>query len=140
MKEQNVYDLIVEKLHDDNKIDELVSFNETNIIEKLQNNTYLVIQYNELYFKEKNILDKLNEKRDVLVGQRYDYYRFNYDKALKQGEIEKYYLPKDGQILKINEIIKRQQIRVDFFLLCAKQLEKQQWNMKSFLDATRIGL
>lgn len=140
MKEQNVYEKIIDDLNKEYNIEEIVSFNETNLNDKLQNNPYLVLHFNELYLKEKNILEKLEEKRDQIVGECFDHYRFNYDKQLKTSEIEKYYLVKDVKILKINEIIKRQNIRVQFFDICRKSLEKQQWSMKSFIDATKAGI
>lgn len=128
---------LLQKLKEEWNIEEEIQFNEFNIQEKLQKNVFVYSQYMEQYTKEKSALDKLIEMRDALIAKRYDYYRFEDDRQLQKPEIEKYYLPKDKQILKLNRIIRIQQYKVDFFNICCKALDKMGWNMKNFIEANR---
>jgi hypothetical protein len=130
-------DAVITQLMAEHPIEELVSFNETNIQEKIQNNAYLVVKYTELYLKEKNIYDKISVLRDKIVGERYDHYRYNFDKELDARIIERYYLPKDEKIIRVNKILQKQGWRVEFFQTAVDALKKLQWNMKIFLDSMK---
>jgi len=127
------------KLAEEYKLEELVKFSEFDIQEKLMENSWQITRFTELYEKENDKLNQILAVKDKIVGTRYDHYRFNADKELRQSEIEKYYLPKDETIIKVNDIIRKQQYRVNFFSMCIKALEKLQWNMKNFLDVSRRG-
>ncbi len=120
-------------------INDIVKFSEYNIADKLTENSWLITEYTKLYEKENDILNQIQEMKDSILCERYDHYRFNCDKELKQYEIEKYYLPKDEKVIKINGIIRKQQYRVNFFAMCIKALEKMYWNMKTFFDVSRKG-
>lgn len=126
---------LIAKLREEYDIEKIVEFNEFTIQSKLQNHSLVLIQYDELLEKAKFNYNKVVELRDKIVGQRYDYYRFESEKNLQKGEIEKYYLPRDEKILAINTHIERQKIIVDFFTICVKALGQQGWNMKHFLDS-----
>ena len=121
------------------KIDEIVKFSEFDIQDKLSENAWQIRKYIELFEKESDRLNQLLALKDKITGERYDHYRFKIDKELKQGEIEKYYLPKDDQIIRINKFIRKQQHRVSFFQMCVKALDKMQWNMKVFFDVGKRG-
>jgi hypothetical protein len=131
---------IWKELNDEYQIQNLVKFADYNIQDKLQESAYQIVRFKEFFLKEKNTLDQLNALKEKTIGEQYDYYRFNFDKELKQQEIQAYYLPKDTKILKINSLIRRQQWRVDFFELCVDALTRQSWSMKSWLESNRIGL
>jgi hypothetical protein len=75
----------------------------------------------------------------VLIGQRYDFYRFEYDKELQKPEIEKYYIPKDKMVVQMKNIMMKQKIRVDFFKVCVNGLKSSQWNMKTFSSNLQRG-
>lgn len=134
------YDKIIEKLKNEHPIEEEVSFNEFNLYEKLEKNAFLLVQYGEFLNKERAEYEYIEGLRDKLIGQRYDYYRFEYDKSLQKTEIEKYYLVKDEKIIKMNSILNKQKARVDFFEICVSALTKQGWNMKSYSENMRKGL
>jgi hypothetical protein len=133
-------DEVIEKLLTEHPIEEMVQFSEIDVREKLEKNEFLVVKYTELLHKEKDIFDKIIAMKEKVVGERYDYYRFNYPKELKSAEIEKFYLPKDNKILKINKLLRSQQWRVDFFETAVKALTRMGWNMKSYLQAMKIGI
>jgi len=138
MTEKTMDDVWME-LKEQFPIDEIVKFSEFNISEKLMENTWQLTKFTELYQKEAEELNRIMALKDKIIGMRYDFYRFNYDKELRQSEIEKYYLPKDEKIIKINKIIRQQQWRVEFFSMCVKAIDKVQWNMKNFNDNIKMG-
>lgn len=131
---------IVNELLEEHPIEELVSFNELNIKEATENNQFYTLKYKDLYLREKFKYEKLEEVLDAAIGKRYDFYRFDYHRNLKKPEIEKYYLPKDKIILNIKKHLVKQKVRMEFFEACWKGFEKQQWNIKNWLDANRVGL
>lgn len=140
----------MKKLHEDKEINEIlnelqkeynifdeVKFNEFDISEKLEKQSYLYLKYVDLKDKEYAILEEFKEMLEVLIGKQYDYYRFEIDKQLQRQEIEKYYLPKDEKIRKMKKIIRKQEARYKFFDACAKAIDKQGWAIKNFLDVHR---
>lgn len=133
-------DEVIAKLYKKHPIDEMVSFTECDLQEKLQENTFNVVKYTDLYQKELDIYEKMKIIKDRITGERYDHFRFNYNKELKLQEIEKYYLPKDIKIIKVDMLLRRQKWRVDFFAMCVDGFKKQQWNMKIFWESLKRGL
>ena len=131
---------ILEELMKEHPILDMVSFNELDLQEKLKENTFLTLKYQDLYNMEKMLYEELEEKLEILTGKRYDHYRFEEDKALTKAEIEKYYLPKDEWIKKTKKLLRNQKIRVEFFEMCYKGLKDVKWNMKLFSDNDRAGI
>jgi hypothetical protein len=131
---------IQEKLMEEHPILEMVSFNELDLQEKLKDNTFLTLKYQDLYNMEKMLYEEMEEKMEALMGKRYDHFRFEQDKALTKTEIEKYYLPKDKYIKKMRQVMRDQMIRVEFFKMCVSGLKDMKWNMKTFSDNERMGL
>lgn len=134
MKEE---DKIINKLKEEYPIEDLVSFNETDIHEKLKSNAFDILKYKDLYNKELAILEDLKIKYEKLLGKKYEHYRFNDEKGWTKPEIENYALHADSKIIHMKRIIWKQQICVRFFETCWKGLEKMQWNMKTFQDVMK---
>jgi hypothetical protein len=130
---------ILEELKMEHNIEELVSFNDINIQEKIKDNSFLVMKYKELWIKEKVALEELEDKLNILISSRYNHYRFEMDEKLTKQEIEKYYIPGDKKIIQMNKILRKQKVKVDFFEMAWKGLEKMQWNLKVFADGERRG-
>ena len=57
----SVEDKIIEELEKKFNINEEVSFNEYNLAEKLQNHSFVLLQYNQILLREKINLSKLEE-------------------------------------------------------------------------------
>lgn len=133
------YDTVIEALKKEFPIESLIQFSEFDIKEKIQNNAFLILNYKGLYHKEKNKLEQIGALRDKIIGERWDWYRFNSEKELKPNEIKDYYLPKDEKIIKVNKMYQQQQWRVDFFEACTEALINQGWRMKAFLEERRSG-
>jgi hypothetical protein len=131
---------IFRELKEEHPIDDLIKFDETDIQEKLQDNTFQIIKYKELYYKELDIYEDLERKLEALTGMRYKYYRFNQDEEWSKPEIEKYCLTADLKIIQMKKILKKQKVRVRFFELCYKAFEQQGWRMKTYTDRDRHGI
>lgn len=128
------YDKIVKKLKEDHPIDDMVKFNELNVHEKIQDNDWLIVKYRDLYHKELDKFERLNELLDKTMGERYEYYRFDCDKEWVKTEIENFALPKDEHVRKIKKLMQKQNIRVRFFKMCFRAFESRAWSMKNFLQ------
>ena len=140
ISESELKEKIVQELLEDHNITEMVKFNELNVQEKLEEVTFKIVKYRELYYAEKMKLDELEDKFERLCGKRYDHYRFNFDKELTKVEIEKYYLPKDEIVVQMKRIVRRQEVKTRFFEVCYKGFEKMQWSMKTFSENIRSGV
>ncbi len=138
MNYDNQFEETMKKLKEEYPIEKIVQFDEFNINEKIKENAFMVLNYKELYLKEKNELDRISALRDKIIGQRFDHYRFNFNKELKAIEIKEYYLPQDENVIKINRLYQKQQWRVDFFEMCVDVLVKQGWQIKAFLEEKKI--
>jgi len=131
---------IFEELKQQYPIDQLIKFDETDIQEKLQDNTFQIIKFKELYYKELDIYEDLERKLEALTGIRYKHYRFNQDEEWSKPEIEKYCLPADKKIIRMKKLLKKQGVRVRFFEMCYKAFEQQGWRMKTYTDRERHGI
>lgn len=140
MDANSEYDEVINELKAQWDVENLLGFNEMDIQEKLSVNSAKIWHFTELYNREKNDLDGIIELRDKLVCKRYEYYKTNADLLLKQSEIEKYYLPKDPEIIRMNNIVRKQKWRVEFYLGLKLALEKQGWNMMNFIKNVNNGL
>ena len=103
---------IVEELLKEHPIHEMVKFSELDITQKLEDNSFHIVKYKELYYKELAVLEGLEAKQEKLHGMRYKYYRFEDNEAWTKPEIEKYCLPSDPKIIQMKGIIAKQKARV----------------------------
>ena len=140
MNKKITRDTVIEQLNIEHPITDIITFDEATVRDKLERNTFDVLRYQELYFKEKENLDKIIALKNKTMGEQYDHYRFGFDKVLTPAEIKSYYLPKDEKLIKINRLERQQQWRVDFFEVCYKAINNMGWNMKSYLQALKGGL
>ena len=131
-------DKLIENLKEEYPIEEQVKFNQFCVSDKLQDNMKLKIKYQELYDHENYIHHKLKDKLDILICNRYDYYRFESDRNLTKTEIENYYLPADKKIRKVKNIIEKQEIRVKFFDICLKAINELYWRIKAYIDNEKV--
>jgi hypothetical protein len=139
-EEKRTYDQILEDLYKEHDIENLLSFCETDIQAKLFINSAKVYHYTEQYQKALNTYNTMCEFRDRLTGKLYNKYKHSNDALLTKAEIEKYYLPNDPELIKMNERIKKQKAYVDFYENVKKALEKQGWNFTTYLKTMTYGM
>ena len=94
------YTECMEQLKAEHNTDELLTFSEMDITDKLSKNSWLVMQYTELWQKEKNNLDKMNELKEQIIGGLYLKYKKEEPLMLKMTEFEKYYVPSSPDVMK----------------------------------------
>jgi hypothetical protein len=130
-------DKILNDLYAEYPLENEIEFNEFNIQEKIRSYGKLFIKYKDILIREKSALEHLLDLKSRLEGKLYDDYKFNNEKILTKQEIEKYYIPKHENIVKIKNLIDRQTIRLEFFDMAVKVIEKLSWNMKNFMEADK---
>ena len=128
---------IVEQLKKEHDIEELVSFSDIDIQERIKDNAFLIVRYRELYNKELQQLENIEILLDKLIGERYKYYRFEDEREWDKTEIKNYCIPSDSKVIKMKQILQKQKIRVRFFETCFKGLEHQGWRIKTWIDRER---
>jgi hypothetical protein len=131
---------IVEELLKEHPIHEMVRFSELDITQKLEENSFNIVKYKELYYKELAVMENLETKQEKLTGMRYKYYRFEDNESWTKPEIEKYCIPSDKKVIQMKQIMAKQKARVRFFEVCYKGFEQAGWRMKSFIDVMRSGI
>jgi hypothetical protein len=122
MSENDALKQIFEELHNEHPIDEMATFSEIDISEKLRKNEMMIIKYKELYYKELQKYEDLEDKMNTLKGIRYKHYKFNDNHEWNKKEIEEYCLPSDPAIIRMKKIMAKQQVRVRFFQMCLASL------------------
>lgn len=140
MEEKDELKQIFDQLKAEHNIEELATFTDLDISEKLKSNDMMVVKYKELYYHELNQYEILERKMDALSGLRYKHYRFHDDHEWQKKEIEDYCLPSDERIIKMKKIMQKQQVRVRFFDMCWKAFNSMGWNMKTFTEREKHGL
>ena len=140
MNENNELKQIFESLKEEHDIENLATFNDLDVSEKLMRNDMMVIKYKELYYTELQKYEELERKMDALKGLRYKYYKFEDENEWQKKEIEEYCLPSDRSIIQMKKIMAKQQVKVRFFDMCWKAFNSMGWNMKTFSERERRGI
>lgn len=140
MSENDELKQIFDELHVEHNIEELATFSEIDISDKLQKNEMMVVKYKELYYNELNKYEILERKMDALKGIRYKYYKFEDEHEWQKKEIEEYCLPSDKKIVEMKKIMMKQQVRVRFYDMCWRAFNSLGWSMKVFTERERHGL
>lgn len=131
---------MLEELKEEHDIENLATFSDLDISEKLKQNDMMIVRYKEFYFNELQRYEELQEKMDLLKGLRYKYYKFEDDREWQKKEIEEYCFPSDKAIIRMQNILAKQMARVRFFETCWKAFDKMGWSMKTFSDREMRGL
>lgn len=121
-------------------IKELLDYNEFNITEKIQNLPFYTEQFRLLSITEESKLRKIENRLDIMKGEKYHYYKTQYDVSLKKTEIEKYYLPKDKDVILLSEEWENQKVRVDFFNSLHSAFKDTSFKMKEYLISIKGGV
>ena len=140
MSEEQERDEVWKELYRNHPIDQEIRFSDMDIGEKLCNQPYIKLTYDDLYYKEKSRYEQMQEVVDKISGVRYDFYRFSYDRELSKFEIEKYYLAKDPTVLAAKKKLRKQQWRMEFYKMCSDSVGNMGWKMREFLQSLKSGL
>lgn len=109
-----------------------LEYNEYTIKEKLEKNPYLYQQFRLLTIKEKHRLKRIEIIMDEYIGKLYDSLRYG-EKALTKVEIEKYYIPKDENVIKFKKMYMRQYIIADTYETITDAFKQQNFGMNVYV-------
>lgn len=131
-------DTIFKKLEADYNVYDLLTFNEFNIQERLERLSFHMKDFRLKFLQETAKLNQVEDRLNKVVGDKYI--------ALKEGavtltktEIEKYYLPKDPEIMQLRGLVRKQELRANYFEAVWQAMDKLQWNMKLYCDNGKGG-
>lgn len=138
IREELNEDKIFSKLEAEYNVYDLLTFNEFNIQERLERLSFHMKDFRLKFLQEQGKLGTLQDHLDKITGEKYV--------ALKEGavtltktEIEKYYLPKDEEIMRVKAAIRKQGLRTEYFEAVHRAMEKLSYNMKMYIDNGRGG-
>ena len=138
IREELNEDKIFSKMEAEYNVYDLLTFNEFNIQERLERLSFHMKDFRLKFLQEQAKLGQLQDHLDKITGDKYV--------ALKDGavtltktEIEKYYLPKDEEIMKVKAAIRKQEMRTEYFQAVWHAMDKLQWNMKLYCDNSKGG-
>ena len=133
VEEQINKDEILNKLLDEFPVEDMLNYNEFDVMEKLPMNPYYTEQFRLLYLSHLGKLERVEMMLEEKLAELYTELK-NGEVALTKVEIEKYYIPKDDKVMSLRRTIAKQKIRVGFFEAVYKAFDKQGWQMKQFIN------
>jgi len=117
---------------------DILEFNEFTLKERLEKNAYLQEQFRFLCIKEKSKLKKLEIQRDEYIGKLYDELKYEDNRSLTKTEIERYYILKDPEYIKLTRLYNIQTVIVETFETIKEALKSQSYNMRTFLETLKL--
>jgi len=138
IREELNEDSLFGKLEEQYNVYDILMFNEFSIKERLERNAFHYKDFRLKYLQECAKVEQVSDRLDKLVGQKYQTLKEG-SVSLTKTEIEKYYLPKDEEILKLKALLRKQELRAKYFEVVSKAFEAQQWNIKSYLENQKGG-
>lgn len=131
-------DTVFAKLESDYNVYDLLTFNEFNIQDRLERISFHMKDFRLKFLQEQAKLGTVEDHLNKVTADKYI--------ALKEGavtlsktEIEKYYLAKDEELIRLKGLVRKQEMRVQYFEAVWHAMDKLQWNMKLYCDNGKGG-
>ena len=131
-------DVLFGKLEEQYNVYDILMFNEFTIKERLEKNAFHFKDFKLKYLQELAKYEQVKERLDKTIAEKYQSIKEGSVKLTKT-EIEKYYLPKDETILKLRGLLRKQEIRANYFEAVCSAFDKQGWSMKNFIENQKGG-
>lgn len=137
-----IYDALIKK-HD---IENLLTWNELTLEDKLTRQAFLEVQWREMYISANKKLEELKRNKEEIIGEIFFEVKYpqmvensknpyaNVGAGLQNKDIERYIIPRDKRIKEVNLKIEFQEVIVDFYLTTYDAIKKNTWNMKNWID------
>lgn len=138
IREELNSDNIFSKLEEEYNVYDLLTFNEFNIQDRLERLSFHMKDFRLKFLQEQGKLAAVQDRLDKLIGDKYVALK-NGEVTLTKTEIEKYYLPKDPEIMKLRGLVRKQEMKVEYFQAVWQAMDKLQWNMKLYCDNGKGG-
>jgi hypothetical protein len=130
-------DIIIEIMKDHPDLYDWLNYNEYNIKDRLENNSFYYEQYRILWLQERNKLKRIQLLKDEYIGNLYQDLK-NGDRKLSKVEIEKYFIPSDDKAIKFEKLYMRQKIRCEVFEYIADAFKQQNYAMGNYIKNMQL--
>ena len=131
-------DVLFGKLEEQYNVYDILMFNEFTIKERLERNAFHYKDFRLKYLQECAKTEQVRDRLEKIIGEKYQALK-NGVVTLSKTEIEKYYLPTDEEVLKLKALLRKQEVRAEYFDAVTKAIDKQAWSMKNFIDQNKGG-
>jgi len=138
LREELNSDTIFKKLEEEYNVYDLLTFNEFNINERLERLAFHMKDFRLKFLQEQGKLSAVQDRLDKLIGDKYVALKSG-EVTLSKTEIERYYLPKDADIMNLKALVRKQEMRTEYFQAVWAAMDKLQWNMKLYCDNSKGG-
>lgn len=126
-------DKILGRLMELYPVQPLLEFDEITLNEKIEKAAYRQKEFRLKYLLECAKVETIKELYEKRAGEIYEQMK-NGEVTLTKTEIEKYYLPKNEELLRLKGNLRKQETIAKFFEIVADAFKAQQWNMKSYIE------
>lgn len=126
-------DVMFSKMEADYGVYDLLNFNEFNLKPKLERLAYHMKDFKLKYLQELAKVEQVEDRLDKVIGEKYQALK-NGAVSLTKTEIEKYYLTVDPQILELKGLLRKQQLRADYFKAVHEAFDSMGWNIKNYIS------
>jgi len=119
-------------------VDMLLDFNKHNIKEKLEDNSNQIFKYKKLLFKATTKYNEIKTLHEEIIGNQYNWYKFEYNKPLTNEEIIKYFIKRDPQYTNTKRLLNKQKIKKEFFQSCVDAFINQGNRIHDYIKVLEI--
>jgi hypothetical protein len=131
-------DAMFSRLETDYDVYDLLNFNEFNLKERLERLAFHMKDFKLKYLQELAKVEAIKDRLDKVTGEKYQSLR-NGAVSLSKTEIEKYYLTTDVEILNLKGLLRKQEMRAQYFEAVHSAFDKMGWNIRNYVDLSRGG-
>lgn len=131
-------DSIFSQLESNYNMYDLLMFNEFTIQDRLERLSYVMKDLRLKFIQEQQKVNQIKDRLDKVTGEKYIELK-NSEVSLTKTEIERYYLPRDEEILQLKGLLRKQELRMNYFEACWDAASKLQWNIKLYIDSGKDG-
>lgn len=131
-------DELYKRLEEEYNVYDILMFNEFNLQEKIERSAFHLKDFRLKFLQETAKYEQLQDHLGKVTGQKYQDLKEG-SVSLTKTEIEKYYLPKDEELLRLKALIRKQEARCKYFESVWSALEKQTWHIKMWIENGKGG-
>ena len=131
-------DVLFAKMEAEYGVYDLLNFNEFNLKGRLERLAYHMKDFKLKYLQEQAKVEQVQDRLDKVIGDKYQALK-NGEVSLTKTEIEKYYLKTDAQILELKGLLRKQELRAEYFLAVWNAFDKMGWFIKAYIELSKAG-
>jgi hypothetical protein len=116
-------------------VDQMVEFNEDNVKQKLSDNCMNIFKFKKLKILSEFKCKKIKSILEKCKSEQFEFYKYHFEKPLRTEEIIEFYFPRDEKIIKIEENLELENLKINFFQSCIEIFLEQS---KRMIDLIKI--